>query len=153
MMLNPSKCTFAVRAGEFLGFTSVNEEKIQAILDMGPTRRGKEVQKLTGCIAALNRFVSRSSNKYLPFFNVLLGIKVFVWIEECERAFQELKVYLRHAPILAKLLSREKLFTYLMVLEHAVNSVLVKEVTGVQALVYFVSKHLLDAELGYPELE
>ena len=84
---------------------------------------------------------------------MLQGNKEFVWTEECERAFQELKIYLGHAPILAKPLLEEKLFTYLMVLEHAVNSMLVKEVTGVQALVYFVSNHLLDAELGYPELE
>ena len=73
-MLNPNKCTFAVRAGKFLGFMvsqrgiEANPEKIQAILDMRPPRRGKEVQKLTGCIAALNRFVSRSTDKCLPFF-------------------------------------------------------------------------------------
>ena len=64
MMLNPSKCTIAVGAGKFLGFMvsqrgiEANPGKIQAILDMGSPRRGKEVQKLTGCIAALNRFVS-----------------------------------------------------------------------------------------------
>ncbi|MCV5003092.1 reverse transcriptase domain-containing protein, partial [Escherichia coli] len=75
MMLNPSKCTFAVRAGKFLGFMvsqrgiEANPEKIQAILDMRPPRRGKEVQKLTGCIAALNRFVSRSTDKCFLFFN------------------------------------------------------------------------------------
>ena len=65
MMLNPNKCIFAVRAKKILGFIvsqqgiEANPEKIQAILDMRPPRRGKEVQKLTGCIAALNRFVSR----------------------------------------------------------------------------------------------
>ena len=77
MMLNPNKCTFAVRAGKFLGFMvsqrgiEANPEKIQAILDMESPRRGKEVQKLTGCITALNRFVSQSTDKFLPFFNVL----------------------------------------------------------------------------------
>ena len=71
MMLNPSKCTFVVRAGKFLGFMvsqrgiEANPDKIQAILDMGSPRRGKEVQKFTGCIAALNMFVSRSTDKYL----------------------------------------------------------------------------------------
>ena len=52
-----------------------------------------------------------------------------------------------------QLLSGEKLFAYLAVLEHAVGSVLVKEVAGVQAPVYYVSKRFLDAELRYPELE
>ena len=54
---------------------------------------------------------------------------------------------------MAKLLSEEKLFTYLAVSEHAVNSVLVKELVGVQAPVYYVSKRPLDTELRYPELE
>ena len=138
MMLNPNKCTFEVRAGKFLGFMvshrriDANPEKIQAILDMRPPRRGKEVQKLTGCIAALNRFVSRSTDKCLPFFNALRGSKEFAWTDECERAFEELKAYLGHTPILAKPLSGEKLFTYLVESQHAVSSVLVKEAAGVQ---------------------
>ena len=133
-MLNPNKCTFAVKAGKFLGFMvsqrgiEANPEKIQAILDMESPRRRKEVKKLMGCIVALNRFVSQSTDKFLPFFNVLRGSKEFVWIEECEQAFQELKVYLGHAPILAKPLLRDKLFTYLAVSEHVFSSVLVKEV-------------------------
>ena len=56
-------------------------------------------------------------------------------------------------PVLAKPLAGERLFTYLAVSEHAVNSVLVKEAAGVQVLMYYVSKRLLDAESRYPELE
>ena len=128
-------------------------EKIQAILDMDSPRRGKEVQKLTGCIAALNTFVSRSTDKCLPFFNILRGSKEFAWTEECERAFQDLKIYLGHAPLLAKPLTGERLFAYLAVSEHAVSSVLVKDAGGVQLPVYYMSKRLLDTELRYPELE
>ena len=75
-----------------------------------------------------------------------------MWTEECERAFQELKVYLGHALILAKQLLGEKLFTYLAVSKHTVSSVLVREVARVQVPVYYVSKCLLDAEFRYPEL-
>ena len=89
--------------------------------------RGEEVQKLIGCIAPLNRFFSRSTDKCLIFFNVLRCSKEFVWTEECERAFQEFKVYLGHAPILAKPLLEEKLFTYIAISEHAVSSVLAEK--------------------------
>ena len=77
MMLNLSKCTFVVRARKFLGFMvsqrgiEANPKKIQAILDIQSNQREKDVQKLTGCIAALNRFVSKSTDKCLPFFNAL----------------------------------------------------------------------------------
>ena len=77
MKLNPSKCVFSVASGKFLGFMvsqrgiEANPEKVQAIINMVSPRTIKEVQKLTGRIAALNRFVSRATNKCLPFFKTL----------------------------------------------------------------------------------
>ncbi|KAK4392686.1 Retrovirus-related Pol polyprotein from transposon opus [Sesamum angolense] len=74
MKLNPKKCTFGVRGGKFSGFMisqrgiEVNPEKIKAILEMKPPRTIQEVQRLTGRLAALNRFISRSSDRGLPFF-------------------------------------------------------------------------------------
>ena len=69
MKLNPTKCAFGVSAGKFLGFIvnnrgiEANPNKIRAMLDMRPPLNTKEVQRLTGRIAALSRFVSRSSDK------------------------------------------------------------------------------------------
>ena len=45
----------------------------------------KEVQKLTGRIAVLNRFVTKATEKCLPFFKTLK--QAFVWMDECEKAF------------------------------------------------------------------
>ena len=77
MKLNPSKCAFGVALGNFLGFMvsqkgiEVNSKKVQAILNMTSPKIVKEVQKLTGRIAALNRFVSKAKDKCLPFFKML----------------------------------------------------------------------------------
>ena len=74
MKLNPEKCAFGVTAGKFLGFMvsqrgiEANPDKIRAIMEMTPPRNVKEVQSLNGKIAALNRFVSRATDKCLPFF-------------------------------------------------------------------------------------
>ncbi|XP_071928300.1 uncharacterized protein [Coffea arabica] len=71
MRLNPKKCTFGVRSGKFLGFLvsrdgiRANPDKLQAIMDMAPPRNVKEVQRLTGRMAALNRFLSRSAGETL----------------------------------------------------------------------------------------
>ena len=59
----------------------VNLDKIQAILNIEPPRNIKEVQSLTGRVAALNRFVSKAIDKCLPFFKVLK--KAFEWTDEC----------------------------------------------------------------------
>ena len=77
MKLNPSKCAFGVAPGKFLGFMvsqkgiEANPEKVRAILDMMSPKTIKEVQKLIGRIAALNRFVSKAMDKCLPFFKTL----------------------------------------------------------------------------------
>ena len=77
MKLNPSKCVFGVASGKFLGFMvsqrgiEANPEKVQAIINMASPKTVKEVQKLTGRIAAINRFISRATDKCLPFFKTL----------------------------------------------------------------------------------
>ena len=87
MKLNPSKCVFGVTTGKFLGFMvsqrgiEVNLDKIQAILEMKPSTNIKDVQSLNGKVIALNRFVSRATNKCLPFFRMLK--KSFEWSVEC----------------------------------------------------------------------
>ena len=75
--LNPSKCVFGVSSRKFLGFMvsqkgiEANPDKIKAILEMTPPKMVKEVQSLTGRVATLNHFVSRATNKCLPFFKTL----------------------------------------------------------------------------------
>ena len=77
MRLNLVKCVFGVSLGKFLGFMvsqrgiKANPEKVKVILDMTSLRSVKEVQKLTGRIVALNRFVSRATDKCLSFFKTL----------------------------------------------------------------------------------
>ena len=87
MKLNPGKCAFGVTAGKFLGFMvsqrgiEANPNKIRAITKIKPPKNVKEVQSLNGKVAALNRFVSRVTDKCLPFFRTLK--KSFKWTDEC----------------------------------------------------------------------
>jgi hypothetical protein len=104
--LNPDKCVFGVSAGKLLGFLvsyrgiEENPEKIKAIEAMRPPSRIKDVQKLTGSLAALSRFISRLAERVLPFFKLLRKSDPFSWTEEAEQAFQELKQHLVSLPIL-----------------------------------------------------
>ena len=83
MKLNPLKCAFDVASGKFLGFMvnqrgiEANPEKIRALHKMQSPRKPKEVQNLAGRVAALSQFVSRSTDKCLPFFDALKGGKKF----------------------------------------------------------------------------
>jgi hypothetical protein len=95
--LNPDKCVFGVSAGKLLGFLvsyrgiEANPENIKAIEVMRLPARIKDVQRLTGSLAALSRFISRLAKRALPFFKLLQKSGPFSWTEEAEQAFQELK--------------------------------------------------------------
>ena len=146
MKLNPAKCTFGVTSGEFLGYIvtqrgiEANPKQITAILDLPSPKNSIEVQRLTGRIAALNRFISRSTDKCLPFYKLLHGNKRFVWDEKCEEAFGQLKQYLTTPPVLFKPEAGDTLSLYVAVSSTAVSSVLIREDRGEQKPIFYTSK-------------
>ena len=112
----------------------------------------KEVQVLTGMLAALNQFISKFPDRCYPFYQFLKKWKGFRWDDECEKAFQDLKEYLTWAPMLTALEPGEELFMYLSVSDHAVSAMLLRD-RGVQQPVYYISKTLVDPETRYLPLE
>ena len=86
--LNPEKCVFRVSKGKLLGYIvsergiEANPEKIAAISNMGPIRNVKGIQRLTSCLAALSRFISRLDEQGMPLYKLLKKTDAFVWTEE-----------------------------------------------------------------------
>ena len=144
--LNPNKCAFGVTTGKFLGFMvsqrgiEVNPEKIQAIMELEPLRTVKEVQSLNGKIAALNRFISKVTDKCLSFFRTLR--KSFKWTDKCQKAFDDLKKYFSSPPLLSPSKLEEELYLYLAISisQVVVNATLVREEDGSQRPIYFISR-------------
>jgi ribonuclease HI len=159
LKLNASKCAFGVGSGKFLGFMvtqrgiEANPDQISAILELRPPRTVREVQRLTGMTAALNRFISRAAEKCRPFFDLIKKGKNFHWGEQSDQAFERLKEYLSAAPLLSTPVNGESLYVYLAVSEHAVSAAIVREDCNVQKPVYYTSKTLDGAESRYLPLE
>ena len=97
MKLNPTKCVFGVPAGMLLGYIvsqrgiEANPAKIKAIQSLKKPEELKDVQQLTGCIAALSRFISRLGEKAIPLYRLLKKSDKFVWDQEADDAFETLK--------------------------------------------------------------
>ena len=159
LRLNASKCSFGVGLGKFLGYMvthrgiEVSSDQIKAINDLKPPRNAKEVQKLTGMIAALNRFISRSADRCRLFYLLINKWKGFEWTEDCAAAFQQLKEYLSRPSIMSNPEADEVLYAYIAVAHHAVSLVLIRDDNGLQKSVYYVSKSLHEAEVRYLPLE
>ena len=103
---------------------------------MSSPRSIKDIQKLTGRIAALNRFISRTVDKYLS-----------------QEAFTNLKAYLSSPPLLISPKAREKLYLYLAASEETLTVVLIKETSKGQLLIYYVNKAFHDSKLNYSKIE
>ena len=138
LRLNASKYSFGVGSGKFLGYMvthrgiEVNPDQVKAINSLQPSRNLKEAQKLTGMMVALNRFISRSADRCMPFFLLINKWKGFEWTEECAQAFQQLKDYLSHLPIVSRPEADEVLFAYIAVASHFVSLVLIRVDSGKQ---------------------
>jgi phage FluMu protein gp41 len=163
LKLNPEKCVFGIHKGKVLGCLvstkgiEANPDKIKALVEMQDPVSVKDVQKLTGRVVALNRFIPRAAERSLPFFQVLRSAKNFQWSETQKQAFQELKDYLSNMTKLCPPEPRSPLLLYVVCIKFGSGAVLVqeKEEEGKlkQIPVYFTSEALSGSKIFYSELE
>src|SRR6185503_7868725 len=119
----------------------------------------EDVQKLTGCMVALNRFLSRLGERGLPFFKLLKRQDKFEWTTEAAEALENLKHHLQSPPILSAPLPGEELLLYITVTTHVVSTAIVVErpekghAYGVQRPVYFISEILSESKVRYPSIQ
>jgi hypothetical protein len=161
LRLNPEKCVFGVRQGKILGYLvshrriEANLTKIQAIIM--PPQSARDIQRLTGRLAALNRFISKSAERSLPFLKMLRSAKDFAWGPEQAATFASLKQHLSELAILTSPNPSLPLLLYVAALPHAVSAALVQEQaregTTRQCLVYYVSEVLTTSKCNMTELE
>jgi hypothetical protein len=161
--LNPEKCVFRVKKGKFLGCLvstkgiEANPNKIEVILWMEPPRTRKGAQRLTGRLTSLNRLISRSTKRNLPFFEVLKSAKVFQWGPTQQKAFEELEQYLIQLTTLTPPSLGAPLLLYVAASHAQVSAVLVEEKQDGQAKnqvpVEFIFEVLSPSKRNYTELE
>ncbi|GKB57896.1 reverse transcriptase domain-containing protein [Tanacetum coccineum] len=162
MKLNPKKCSFGMQEGMFLGYKvntdglKVCPEKANAVLSLPSPRCLKDVQKLNGKLASLNRFLSKSAEKSLPFFKTLKKCTKksdFQWTQEAEAAFKQMKKLIAELPMLTAPKEKEELIVYLAAAKEAISAVLMTDREGKQVPVYFVSRALRGPEINYTPME
>jgi hypothetical protein len=119
----------------------------------------KDVQKLTGCMASLNRFISKLEEWWLPFFKLLKHQEKFMWTPEAEQALAHLKDFLSKPLVLTAPRKGEQLLLYLAATAHVVSTALIVELQEddhaypVQRPVYFISEDLLESNARYQPVQ
>jgi hypothetical protein len=145
-----------IQISENYGVTA-NPVKVNAIRNMDKPSNKKDVMKLTGMMAVLGPFISKLSEKRLPFFKLLKKANKFVWDDETQKAFEPLKESLTTPPIMTPPVPKEILLIYISVTTNVVSTVLVAEqeeegqAYPIQRPVYYVSEVLADAKTRYSQ--
>ncbi|GJV41994.1 reverse transcriptase domain-containing protein [Tanacetum coccineum] len=164
MKLNPKKCSFGVEESKFLGYMVTSEgiranpKKTRILADLQSPRTLKEMQSLARKLAALNRFLAKSSEKSIHFFNTLKNIMKenkheYKWTIKAKEAFQQMKRCIINLPSLTPSFPKETLYAYLTVSKEAVSSVLLTDRKGKQSPIHYVSRTLNEAERNYTPME
>ena len=161
LKMNPLKCAFCVKAGDFLGFVvhkkgiEINQNKTKAILEAKAPSNKKELQSLLGKINFLRRFISNLSGKAQAFSPLLrLNKEGFEWGQEQQEAFDKIKGYLTKPPILVPPCSNRSMRLYIAASDKTLGSMLAQEdENGVERPIYYLSRVLNDAETRYSEVE
>ncbi|GJW06484.1 reverse transcriptase domain-containing protein [Tanacetum coccineum] len=146
----------------FLGYKvntkgiKVYPDKAEAILGLPSQKSLKDVQRINGKLASLNRFLAKSAEKSLPFFkNSKKCTKKsdFQWTAKAIAAFRQMKRLIVELPTLTTPMKKEELIGYLAAAREAVSAMLMSERETKQMPIYFVSRALRSPEINYTSME
>ncbi|GKC13073.1 reverse transcriptase domain-containing protein, partial [Tanacetum coccineum] len=132
------------------------EKEVEAVLNLPSPKCLKDAQKLNGKLASLNRFLSKSAEKALPFFKTLKKCtkkRDFQWTTKAEITFYQMKKLIAELPTLTAPKEKEELIMYLVAAKEAISVVLMTERDGKQMPIYFVSRALQGPEVNYIPME
>ncbi|XP_027150339.1 uncharacterized protein LOC113750576 [Coffea eugenioides] len=161
LKLNPAKCAFGAPAGKLLGFIvskkgiEIDPAKIKAIRDMPVPKTQKDVKSFLGKINFIGRFIGQLTATCEPLFKLLRKNVPLYWNEECQQAFDKIKDYLLHPPVLVPPKPGRPLIMYLSVLDGAVGCVLGQhdESGRKEQAIYYLSKKFTQYEANYSFIE
>ncbi|KAM1231105.1 hypothetical protein TB2_041121 [Malus domestica] len=162
LKMNPKKCAFGVRAGNFLGFlvhqrgVEVDKNKSRAIMESPSPTNKVQLQRLLGKINFLRRFIANLASKIQPL-TPLLRLKDkenFEWGPLHQQAFDIIKAYLTSPPVLVPPQRGKPLKLYISASEKSIGSLLAQNNEGgKEQAVYYLSRILTEVETRYSPVE
>ena len=162
--LNPEKCIFGASRGILLDFIvskrgiEANPKKILAITRMGPIQNIKGVQRVTGCLAALSRFILCLGERGPPHYRLLKKADHFEWTAKAQEVLDMVKLLLTKPLVLVPPSDGESLLLYIAATTQVVSAALVVEreeeghALKVQRPMYFISKVLSNSKTRYSQI-
>ena len=132
----------------------VDPFKIKAILETPPPKNEKQIKGFLSQLQCISRFITKLNSTWEPIFKLLRKNESHTWNDECQEAFQLIKEYLLHPPILVPPIHGKPLLLCLSIIRDTTRSVLIKENDDKnERAIYYLSKRFHDYETGYTPIE
>jgi len=160
LKMNPTKSFIGVVNGKFLGFIVpskgiyLDSEKVCDIQEMQHLRNLKELRELQRRLAYIRRFILNLLGCCQPFTKLMKKGVSFVWDSTCQRAFEKIKQYLIHPPVLTAPVSGKPFPIYARVMNHSLGALLAQNNDqGHEQAIYYLSKTMIGVEHRYNTIE
>ena len=121
---------------------------------MPPPKSEKEIRGFLGRLQYISRFIAKLTSICEPIFKLLWKNEPHEWNDECQKAFELIKEYLFHPPILIPSMHGKPLLLYLFIIKDAVGSMFAQEDDDKnERAIYYLSKMFHDYETRYTPIE
>jgi transposase InsO family protein len=155
LKLKPSKCSFLQRRVNFLGYIisengiGTDSAKIEAVANWPVPRKLKEVRGFLGLCGYYRKFVKNFSEIAAPLHALTKKNQAFLWSEDCQSAFSQLKQKLTEAPILSLPLDCGTYIVDTDASDHGIGAILSQVQDGEERVISYASRLYSDAEKRY----
>ena len=155
LKLKPSKCEILQRQVNFLGYTvsrdgvSTDPEKVKAIRDWPTPQNLRQSRAFVGLCQYYRRFVPNFSEVSAPLHALTKKNVRFQWTAECQNAFDQLKLALTEAPVMALPNDQDEFILDCDASNHSIGAVLSQVQDGVERPICFASQLYNKHEVNY----
>jgi hypothetical protein len=158
--LNPKKSNFGMQEGKFLGHIiskegiKIDPNRVEGILKIDTPRSKKEVQSFLGKVNFLRRFIPNLAEIIKHITNMLRKGNEIKWTPEARKSFEDIKVALTKAPVLASPDFTKDFILFSFASEHTIVGVLLqKDEKNFENPIAYFSRTLRDSPLRYDIME
>ncbi|XP_059663368.1 uncharacterized protein LOC132309032 [Cornus florida] len=157
--MNPLKCAFGVRRGNFLGFSvhrqgiDLDPTKARAITDIPCPCSFKQLKSFLGKVSYLRRFIPALAEVSHPFSTLIKGNAKFLWTVSHQAAFEKIKTILASSTTMYPHVRDQPLLLYLTSTDKSIGALLVQTVNWQERSVYYLSRLIREAEACYSAIE
>ena len=133
----------------------IGQKSMKAIDETVPPTTKIELQSLLGKINFIRRFISNLSERVLPFSPLLMlkNDQEFKWGDVQQKAFEEIKEYMKCPPVLVPPQQDKPFKLYVSADNQTIRSALIQEFEGKERVIFYLSRRLLDSEIRYSPIK